>query len=154
MFTGTQAKVIEDIRAEFNPVQFNLIPAHVTLCREHEIEPIENLVQKLRSIKWRKPLRIEFDQIERFNDGKGVLMPTKNPKPQFDELRELILIGLNNKPEKYFAHITLMHPRNSTCTDEIFDRLLKYRIPGELFFDKISLIEQREGGKWCVVEEF
>ena len=154
LFIGTEAKVIEQIRAEFNPVQFQLIPAHVTLCRENEIEPLEKLISNLRSIKWSRALKIEFDQIERFANGKGVLMPAKSHNPEFDKLRELVLKGLNSLPGKHQAHITLMHPRNSTCTDGIFEQLKQFKLPTELYFDKISLIEQTGVNKWSVIAQF
>jgi len=154
LFIGNQAKVIEHIRAEFNPLQFHLIPAHVTLCRENEIEPLEKLIANLRSIKWSKPLKIEFDQIERFANGKGVLMPAKSHNPEFDKLREGVLKELNYPPGKHQAHITLMHPRNSTCTDHIFEHLMQFKLPTELYFHKISLIGQRNDSKWFIIEQF
>lgn len=154
LFTGNEAKVIEQIRAEFNPVQFLLIPAHVTLCRENEIEPLEGLISNLRSIKWSKALKIEFDEIQRFANGKGVLMPAKSHNPGFDKLRAMVLKGLDHPPGKHQAHITLMHPRNSTCTDPVFKRLQQFKLPAELYFDKISLIEQTNGSKWSVIAQF
>jgi len=154
LFIGNQAKVIEHIRAEFNPIQFRLIPAHVTLCREDEIEPLENLIENLKSIKWSKPFKIEFDKIERFGNGKGVLMPAKRHNPEFDKLREGVLKGLNYLPGKHHAHVTLMHPRNSTCTDPIFEHLMQFKLPTELYFDKISLIEQRNDSKWSIIAQF
>lgn len=34
-------KLLKNIRTQYNPTQFNLISAHITLCREDEIESIE-----------------------------------------------------------------------------------------------------------------
>jgi len=51
-------------------------------------------------------------------------------------------------------HITIMHPRNSICNDEIFEQIKKQEFPTELEFKKISLIEQRSGEKWNVTKEF
>ena len=145
---------IEKIRAAFNPVQFNLIPAHITLCREDEIEPIEPVIENLRSTSLTGPLRIEFGPVERFGDGKGVLLPGKPENPGFDELRKAVLNGNIDFPRKHRPHITLMHPRNSTCTDELFERIKGFDLPAELSFDTISLIEQKEGGPWMVLEQF
>lgn len=154
LFIGNQAKVIEHIRAEFNPIQFRLIPAHVTLCREDEIEALENLMANLKSNKWSKPLKIEFNQIERFANDKGVFMPAKSHNPEFDKLRENVLKGSNYLPGKQQAHVTLMHPRNSTCTGPIFEHLKRFKLPTELYFDKVSLIEQKNDSKWSVIAQF
>ena len=55
---------IEKIRSEFNPVQFDLIPAHVTLCREDEIEPIQETIERIKSISLEKPVPIELGKLE------------------------------------------------------------------------------------------
>ena len=47
-----------------------------------------------------------------------------------------------------------MHPRNSTCSDKTFAEIKKKELPSELFFRKISRIEQNTGGTWNVVNEF
>ena len=39
-----EAVTIERVRQEFNPGQFKLIKAHVTLCREDEIQDLEKVV--------------------------------------------------------------------------------------------------------------
>lgn len=57
------AKEIENIRIRFNPIQYDLIKCHVTLCREDEIEDISAVLanlQKLRHLKislWLDPLQ-------------------------------------------------------------------------------------------------
>ena len=145
---------IEKIRAAFNPGQFNLIPAHITLCREDEIEPIEPVIENLKSTCLTGPLRIEFGPVERFGDGKGVFLPGKLENPGFDELRKDVLNGIIGFPRNHRPHITLMHPRNSTCTDELFERIKEYTLPAVLIFDTISLIEQRDCRPWTVLEQF
>lgn len=97
---------------------------------------------------------MEFDEIERVENGKGVLIPAKSTNDKFDDLRALILKDADSKPDKYRAHITLMHPRSSTCTDETFECIAAHKLPSMLYFDKISLIQQTNGGKWVVVEQF
>jgi 2'-5' RNA ligase len=154
LFVTGGAEEIDKIRAEFNPEQYRLIAAHATLCREDEIEPIEKVIENIRSIQWDKPVRIAFDAPERFENGKGVFIPAKRDNPQFYELRKAVLNGLNEFPRKPLPHITLMHPRNSTCTDIVFEQIKKYELPTELFFDTVSLIEQHNGGKWIIIEEF
>ena len=120
LFIGDQNQVIEKIRVEFNPEQYGRIPTHVTLCREDEIEPIEKVIENIRFLSWDKPLRIEFDPPERFENGKGVFIPAKRNNPDFYALRKAVLNGLNEFLGKPLPHITLMHPRNSTCSDIIF----------------------------------
>ena len=38
------AETIEKVRQEFNPKQFELIKSHVTLCREDEIQNLEQVI--------------------------------------------------------------------------------------------------------------
>ena len=145
---------IEKIRATFNPAQYNLIPAHVTLCREHEINPIEKAIENIRFITRDKPIRIAFNLPGRFDNGKGVFIPAKKENTDFHELRQTVLTGLVEFPPEHLPHITLMHPRNSTCTDFIFEQIINYDLPTELFFDTICLIEQHNGGRWVIIEQF
>jgi 2'-5' RNA ligase len=153
LFVSEKNETIEKIRAEFNPVQYNLIPAHVTLCREDEIEPIEKIIENINSIKLMAPIQIQLNCAQRFADGKGVMLPAKGENLAFQELRKSVL-RLSEFPGDRQPHLTLMHPRNSTCTDEIFERINDAELPVELSFDKIHLIEQTNGGKWNVLKEF
>ena len=154
LFISDQNGMIEKIRAAFNPEQFNLIPAHITLCREDEIEPLEKVLKNLGSIILPGPLRIEFGPVERFEDGKGVLLPGLIGNPGFDDLRKAVLTGIIDIPRNHRPHITLMHPRNSCCTDEIFRQIRVVALPIVLNFDTVSLIEQEQWGPWKVVEHF
>ena len=144
---------IERIRSKYNHVQFNLIPAHVTLCREDEIEPIEKTIERLESISMNAPIHIDFGKVERFSSGKGAFIPPVGENKEFTQLRQLVL-GQTDLIKKQIPHITLMHPRNSTCDSEIFRHIQKYELPAKLEFRKISLIEQINGGKWNVLQEF
>jgi hypothetical protein len=80
LFISDQKEIIEKIRAEFNPIQYSLISAHVTLFREDEIEAIDMVIENIKAIHWDKPIKIEFGDIERFSDGKAVLIPAKREK--------------------------------------------------------------------------
>ena len=146
--------MIEKIRREFNPVQYELISAHVTLCREDEITPIDNVLENIKSIKLDQPLIIRFDTVDRFENGKGVWLSASADNKQFQELRMEILKGVSDTPRQLPPHVTLMHPRNSNCTDDKFYRIKQYKLPTKLLFDKISLIEQRNGGRWTILDEF
>lgn len=146
------ASEIEQIRLQFNPVQFGLIKSHVTLCREDEIENFQKILENLISLN-QKSITINFAKIVRFSDGKGVLIPANQNNPEYQDLRRKIL--LSDKAIRFSEpHITLMHPRNSTCTDEIFDQIKKIDFPRKIIFDTISLIEQIDGGEWKTLQNF
>lgn len=80
------AEQIELIRQEFNPRQFEIIKAHVTLCREDEILNLEKVKSNLFFLK-QTGLNIEFGKIERFDNGKGLFLPATNNNEEFDDLR-------------------------------------------------------------------
>ena len=147
------SEIIEQLRKEFNLVQFELIKSHVTLCREDEIHNLEQVRSNLLLLR-QTEFVIEFGKVARFDDGKGLFLPVINDNVEFQELRKQVLVGLYDNPRKQKPHITLMHPRNSTCTDNIFEQIKKISLPKKLKFKKISLIEQIDGGKWKVQEEF
>lgn len=147
--------IIEQIRQEFNPLQFELIKAHVTLCREDEIENLEQVLSNLLLlIQTQQNIYIEFGKVARFDNGKGLFLPATNDNKQFENLRKQVLTGLIDHPRKQEAHITLMHPRNSTCTDHIFELVEKINLPAKLEFKQISLIEQENGGQWKILKNF
>jgi len=145
--------VIEAIRKKFNPEQYALIKSHVTLCREDELKDIDKVLENLHQLKV-KPISITFDDAKRFSEEKGVLIPAKAENSSFDILRSIILNGVIDNPKKQEPHITLMHPRNSTCTNVIFDEIKRNPFPKEFTFDTISLIKQELGKKWSTITEF
>lgn len=147
------AETIEQIRQEFNPRQFELIKSHVTLCREDEIQNLEQVISNLLSLA-QTEIVIEFGKATRFDKGKGLFLPATNDNAEFQELRRQILAGLNDNPKKQEPHVTLMHPRNSTCTDSIFGQIEKVSLPTKLKFKTISLIEQKDDKQWKILQEF
>ena len=149
----TNAGIIENIRQTFNPEQHAIIKSHVTLCREDEIEPIEMMIQNLANLQ-HDYLSINFGPVVRFSDGKGILMPAKGDNAAFHTLRKLVLKGIINNPGEHEPHITLMHPRNATCTDSIFDQVANRNLPAKLTFRKISLIQQEDRNPWHILNEF
>jgi len=144
---------IEQIRQEFNSRQFEIIKSHVTLCREDEIINLDNIKSNLVLLK-QVAIHIKFGKIERFDNGKGLFLPATNDNEEFDYLVSQVLSGIIDNPRKQKAHITLMHPRNSTCTDNIFKQVGTMNLPTKLNFKKISLIEQKDDGQWQVLQEF
>lgn len=144
---------IEGIRQHFNPQQYRLIKAHATLCREDEIEPIEAVLYNLTKQILPK-ISISFGRAIRFSDGNGVLLPANDNLHSFRTLRSQVLHGIIEAPRNHEPHITLMHPRNSTCTEEIYQQIAKITLPSCITFEKISLIEQLDQGPWKIIQEF
>jgi hypothetical protein len=144
---------IETIRQKFNTIQYELIKAHITLCREDELEDIETVIFNLKNLD-QPNITVEFGKPIRFSDGKGVMIPALGENSSFQNLRKVILQNSIENPRKHEPHITLMHPRNATCTDVIFEQIKKKELPSSLTFCKVSLIEQINGGQWTVLSEF
>lgn len=147
------AETIEQIRQQFNPKQFELIKSHVTLCREDEIQNLDQVISNLLSLT-QTEIIIEFGKATRFDNGKGLFLPATTNNDDFQKLRRQVLVGLSDNLKKQEPHITLMHPRNSTCTDNIFKQIEIVSLPTKLLFNKISLIEQKDGGHWKILQDF
>lgn len=153
LFLTDNFDTIENVRQKYNPAQFELIKAHVTLCREDEIENLEQVLQNLSDLKALE-ISIQFEGPLRFDDGKGVYLKSCSNSGEFDNLRHQVLKNVIDNPRQQLPHITLMHPRNSTCYDEIFELISREEFPSNISFKTISLIEQRNNGKWEVIERF
>lgn len=147
------ASEIESIRRKFNPRQQQLIDSHVTLCREDEIGNIDKVLDNLQNLD-KSTITIQFGQATKFDNNKGVLLPAFGDNELFHQLREKILIALNMPVRRHEPHITLMHPRNSNCTDETFEEIQSVNLPTSLKFDTVSLIEQIDEGQWQIVNRF
>jgi 2'-5' RNA ligase len=147
LFVNDPSGVIEGLRAAYNPVQHGLIAAHVTLCREDELGTAESVMARLRTADLGGPLTLRFGPVARFSDGKGAWLPPDGPQPGFDALRQAAL-GLSSPARPFDAHITLLHPRNATCTDAIFAQLQAAKLPRQVVFDRVHLIRQQDGGIW------
>ncbi len=148
-----QSKDFENIRKKYNPIQYELIKCHITLCREDELLDLNQLKFNLQNLQF-EPLRLHFGEPQRFSDGNGVFLPVFGEAGLFQDLRRCILDRIIENPREHKAHLTLMHPRNSTCTDAIFQEITNTSLPKNLIFEKISLIEQINEEKWEVLEEF
>ena len=154
LFTDEQeAEAIENIRSKFNPAQYALIKSHVTLCREDELGSVETIMQTLARLN-HPFISIDFAPAARFADGKGVLIPSLGDNLPFHQLRTEVLQDINSHSRKYEPHITLIHPRNGTCTDAIFEQIKMISLPVKLVFKKIALIEQEAENKWNILQEF
>ncbi len=138
-----EACAIEKARQFWNPDQYALIKAHITLVRDDRVDNFAEVTRKVKQLKYAR-FQVNFGAIERFCEGKGAFIPVT------DRLNHLVLLRekLSVKDQKYDPHITIMHPRNSMCTDEIFNALLQETFPSQITISSISLIEQINGGKW------
>lgn len=154
LFPSGDTEAIETVRSLYNPHQFALIAAHVTLCREDEIGPLETIIANCKKVQWSKPLEITFDKPIRFQQGKGVLLPSTSGNEEFHLLRKMALDGIVATPRVHLPHLTLLHPRNAICTDEIFGLIRTYPLPDRLVFKTISMIQQENGGEWKVMDRF
>lgn len=150
-----KAITIENIRQQFNPIQYNLIKSHVTLCREDELIDLEKVIQNISNLSINE-LSINFGKVSRFSEKKGLFLPGKGPNEAFQKLRTHLLQGNKEQPSPRYhtPHITLMHPRNSTCTDKLFEKIKNIAFPTQITFHTISLIEQEIGKEWRVLKEF
>lgn len=147
------AVIIEQVRRTFNPVQYALIRSHVTLCREDELVHPGAVLKQLESLTLNS-ITIHFGPVTRFADGKGVMLPVGNNNAPFHALREIILADSPGKPRLHQPHLTLMHPRNATCTNSIFEQIKKYHLPARLTFRSICLIQQTGGVPWKILREY
>ncbi|HNM28108.1 MAG TPA: 2'-5' RNA ligase family protein, partial [Saprospiraceae bacterium] len=100
------AVALERIRQTWNPAQFALIKAHVTLCREDELTPLERVIDNLNHLRER-PVRVQFGPPTRFSEGKGLLLPAIGANEAFQALRVRVLKGVVEAPRRHEAHITL-----------------------------------------------
>lgn len=155
LFTNpAESQAIEDIRKTFNSLQYQLIQSHITLCREHELNQyLPEILDRLRQLQF-PVFRLKFSTPVRFANGKGVFIPISDPDGNFLKLRQTLLNGLPFLPEDQEPHLTLLHPRNATCTDSVFETILKMPLPEHLTFNSISLIEQENGNPWKCLSVF
>ncbi|MEO5983876.1 MAG: 2'-5' RNA ligase family protein [Ferruginibacter sp.] len=147
------AEIIEKVRQLFNPRQFELINAHITLCREDEIENIEQVILNISELK-ESEIIFQLGKPKRFDEGNGVYIKIQNGGKKFNNLRQELLRGVINNPREQIPHITLMHPKNSICTDDNFEKISNEKFPASICFKKIYLIGQNYDEKWNVIKLF
>jgi len=154
LFIDEERELFESVRSRYNPAQQALIAAHVTLCREDELQQLSQVLDNIRSIQLARPVTIAFGAPERFAAGRGLFLPAVGANMDFHELRKQLLRGVIAQPRPHHPHITLIHPRNGECTAEIFEKLKRYTFPARIQFHRVSLISQLGEGAWKLQEEF
>ncbi len=144
------AKEIEDVRKIADPIQHNLIPAHITVCREDELGDLLQLQDRLRNIPF-TPLTLRFGKPEPFS-SHGLLLPCIAGEDEFRFLREYLLGSKNIRHQQ--PHITLAHPRNPQAIGNTLDNTMGLPEMITITFPTIYLIEQMGSAPWQILERY
>lgn len=137
---------LDELRARLDPVQHDLIAAHVTLCREDELAGLSDELIAQRLMNWRGgELRLTFGRAEVFQ-GHGILLPCVNGANQFHELRQQILDRRDVRHAE--PHLTLAHPRNPRAAGN--DLAVGDLSPAGLLltFTRVTRIRQHGQQRW------
>ena len=140
-----ESTVIESLRSRFNHVQFELIRAHVTLCREDEVSDWEEVASRLSDMG---SIQVTLSFGLPVRDDNLVYLPANGSTESYDALRNALLSKVNSLPRKHNPHVTIIHPRNGTCSDSMFDEIARQLKPFTTTFRCVTLIEQVDGGPW------
>jgi len=145
---GPEAGPLENLRLLLDPVQHSLIPAHVTLCREDELELLDpDSIAARVAASPVKAFTLRFGKPEGFFEH-GILLPCVAGEPDFRALREHLLGSVDIR--RASPHMTLAHPRNPKAPG---NALANAMVLPELFaitFTGVSLIEQTGATPWRV----
>lgn len=145
--SGESAVAIERLRERLDPLQFALIPAHVTLCREEDLLGVSETQLDERIIGARGFV-LGFGAPEAFSTH-GILLPCIKGEAAFQALRSRVLGGRSERHQS--PHITLAHPRNPKATGNSLLGASELGSRTRCDFDKVHLIEQIAGNPWKVL---
>ena len=143
--------MLEAVRRLLDPVQFSLIPAHVTLCRESELNDLSSvsLASRFASPE-AKPITLRFGRPEPFSEH-GVLLPCVAGMHEFHALRRWALGTSSIKHQE--PHITLAHPRNPRAPNNSLSNSAALPIGLAITFTSVCLIRQEGSAPWQVLEQ-
>ncbi len=144
------AAKLEACRRVLDPVQHGLIAAHVTLCREHELEAVDLAALRARA-RLAEPIILTFGLPESFS-GHGILLPAIAGEGAFHNLRCHLLGAEPSRRQQ--PHLTLAHPRNPKAPGNTHANLSGLEPGLAITFGEVSLIEQVAGEPWVVLETF
>ena len=144
-------KNVESIRSRFNREQFDLIRAHVTLCREDDVSDWDEFASRLIAVG---TIEVALEFGEPVRDNNLVYLPAIGSNKSYDALRNLLLSTQSTLPRKHNPHITLIHPRNGICSDAAFDEIVSRYRPFSSTFRFVTLIEQVDGLRWQDLKTF
>jgi len=137
------ARDLEALRLVLDPLQQALIPAHVTLARDGDIDTRsgDNWRERIANLREAAP-RLRFGAAEGFHEH-GILLRCTEGAERFHALRVRVL-GPGALP--LAPHITLAHPRNPRAPGNSL-ATARERLPDspELRFDSLNLTDQRDG---------
>ena len=139
------AAAIDKLRLAYNPVQHDLIRAHVTLLREDEVQDWDEVACRLKTCP---PIAVTLAFGAPVRDGNLVYLPAIDSTATFDHLRATLLSRAEAVVRKHEPHITLIHPRNGVCSDEAFAAIVSGCPPFTATFREVTLITQDDGGVW------
>lgn len=144
-----QRTIVDSIRQRLDPLQHAIIPAHVTLCRDGELTPWQELRQGLVNLG---PFSItmQFGEPEVLSDGCVLLRPTHGAE-QYQHLRQSVLGPLATH---HGAHITLLHPRNAVGVTYNLAKIVHVLAGLATTFRTISLIEQHGTRPWLARQDY
>ena len=140
--------LIDEIRSRIDPIQFQRIKPHITICYDDEILDVKLFSEKLKSVNHNK-IKLSFGLPEEFDHG-GYFLPSIGDLSEFNYLRETLLQDAIYKRKNVKPHITLLHPRNSKGIEVNWTTIPNL---GNLIFeiDRLSLIEQKNEEKWEII---
>jgi len=140
---------LDALRARADPVQHALIPAHVTLVRDEDVDDWAVVRARLEALG---PLRLELRLgAPRAMEGGGALLPVVGATAGFDEVRARLLVGQRGAARAQTPHVTLLHPRNRERWGLSLAQVCAHRAPSCVAFDHVVMIEQAGGEPWRVV---
>ena len=149
---GPLAEKIEEIRKPLDPVQFDLIAAHVTLCREDELEGLSTaILQRRLSRPEARPITLGFGAPEPFSTH-GILLPSVSGEENFQALRRLVLGSATDRRQA--PHITLAHPRNPKSDGNSLAAASSLGDGMTIRFGSVCLIQQVGTSPWRIAERF
>jgi len=145
-----QAAAIEDVRIVVDPIQHLLIPAHVTLCRDEELEDLSGIETRLQASALGH-VDLGFGRPQAFH-GHGILMECVSGLESFRALREILLGSIEISSHQ--PHLTLAHPRNPKAVGNSLANTDSISTPFHVRFSQIALIEQEGAAPWKFVREY
>lgn len=135
-----------------DPIQARLIAAHVTLCREDELDGLDPaLLDERMSSPEARPVTLQFGAPVHF-DEHGILLPCVAGEGEFHALRQKVLA--DKLVRRQVPHITLAHPRNPRAPGNSLLAAASLASGIRITFGQVSLIRQQGFAPWQTLRTF